>query len=219
MNSWRLLHHHSKNVWRFLWNDDSVWSLLANVIVAFLLIRFIAYPFLGVVMGTSYPIVAVVSESMEHGSRDGLICGHHMDTFPESFANYWEKCGQWYEDHNISKPQFAQFQFRDGFNTGDIIILRNARAKNLHIGDVLVFQGGKPQPIIHRIVRIYEEDGALYYQTKGDHNSDSIVGSGGETQIAESRLLGKGLFRIPYLGWVKILFVDAVKPLGIEIKK
>jgi len=65
------IHHHGKRFWNFMWNDDSVSSWVANVIVAFLLIRFIVYPVLGLILGTHFPIVAVVSESMEHGLHDG----------------------------------------------------------------------------------------------------------------------------------------------------
>ena len=93
------------------------------------------------------------------------------------------------------------------------------RPTHLEVGDILVFQGGKPQPIIHRIVKVWQEDGQTYYQTKGDHNSGSLTGPDGEEKIGSERILGKGLVRVPYLGWVKILFVDAVKPLGINIQR
>ena len=47
-------------VWWFLWEDDSVWSWLANIVLAFVLIKFIVYPGLGLALQTSHPIVAVV---------------------------------------------------------------------------------------------------------------------------------------------------------------
>ena len=56
----------AKNVWKFIWEDDSIWSWMLNIILAFVLIKFIVYPGLGLLLGTSYPVVAVVSESMEH---------------------------------------------------------------------------------------------------------------------------------------------------------
>ena len=208
---------HLKKVWKFFWEDDSVWSWIANIIVAFLLIRFIVYPVLGVVLGTSFPIVGVLSESMEHGLHNGMICGQSYQEFPESFDSYWQVCGNWYEERGITKEQFAQFPLKDGFRKGDVIIIWRANSNNLDIGDVLVFQGNKPQPIIHRLVKMWDEEGQTYYQTKGDHNSQSISGSLGETKIKEERIYGQSIFRIPYLGWIKILFVDAVKPLGIKI--
>lgn len=207
----------SKKVWHFLWHSDSTWSWLANIVIAFLLIKFILYPFLGFIFGTSYPIVAVISESMEHGTANPLLCGKNLDDFKESFDNYWQVCGDWYEDNGISSEQFKKFPFPNGFNKGDIVIVWGTKPKNLEIGDTLIFQGGKPQPIIHRIVKKWDEGGTYYFQTKGDHNKDSITGPVGETKIGEERILGKGLLRIPYLGWIKLVFVQAVKPFGWTI--
>lgn len=210
---------HSRKVWKFFWEDDSVWSWIANIIVAFLVIRFVIYPVLGLLLGTSFPIVAVISESMEHGTHDEIICGQKFAEFPESFDNYWQVCGQWYESNGITKEEFKKFPFRDGFRKGDVIILWRASSDNLEVGDVLVFQGGRVQPIIHRVVKVWQEENNYFYQTKGDHNSQSIGGSLGEDKISEDRIFGKGLIKIPYLGWAKILFVDAVKPLGIVIER
>lgn len=217
MDKLRKLHGHSKKIWNFLWNDDSIWSWLANILVAFLVIRYILYPLLGLILGTPFPIVAVVSESMEHGLYEQQICGITLSQFQESFTNYWEKCGGWYEQQGISQWQFQKFPLRDGFNKGDVVILW--RPGTISIGDVLVFEGDKPQPIIHRTVAVLEEKGKIFYQTKGDHNSDSINRGLGETKISRDRVYGKGIIRVPYLGWIKILFVDAVKPLGINIRR
>ena len=106
----------------------------------------------------------------------------------------------------------------NGFNKGDVIILWRAHARNIKVGDVLVFQANKPKPIIHRVVKVWQEEGKYYYQTKGDHNSNIISGIG-EDKIAEERVLGKGVLRIPYLGWMKILVVEALRPLGINIAR
>lgn len=208
-----------KKFWHFLWEDDSIWSWLANIAVAFILIKFVVYPVLGLLLGTSYPLVAVVSESMEHGVDVGAVCGYNINHFPESFDNYWKLCGDWYEKSNITREQFDTFPFRDGFDKGDVILLWRANNGNTKVGDVLVFQGTKPQPIIHRVVKVWQENGQYFYHTKGDHNSASITGTLGETKINESRVYGKGLIRIPYLGWVKILAVDAARLVGIKIEK
>ena len=208
-----------KKIWDFFWKEDSVASWVANLFVAFLIIRYIVYPVLGVVLGTSFPIVAVVSESMEHGLHNNNICGQTFDELHDSFDNYWNICGSWYENRGISQEQFSKFPLRDGFDKGDVIILWRANVHNLDVGDVLVFKGNKPQPIIHRVVKVLNEDNKKFFQTKGDHNSDSIEGAFGETRISEDRLLGKAVVRIPYLGWMKILFVEAVKPFGWVIER
>src|SRR3989338_7901345 len=216
---WDKIGKYWKKTWHFFWHDDSIWSCVANIIVAFIIIRFLVYPLLGLILGTGFPIVAVVSESMEHGLYNNQICGQDVNNLKESFDNYWKSCGSWYEQRGITKEQFRSFRFSDGFTKGDVIILWRANRNNLNLGDILVFQGGKPQPIIHRVVKITQEDGQYYYQTKGDHNAESIQGLLGETEIGEERILGKGIIRLPYLGWLKILFVDAVKPLGITIQR
>jgi len=216
---WDKIGKYWKKTWHFFWHDDSIWSWVANIIVAFIIIRFLVYPLLGLILGTGFPIVAVVSESMEHGLYNNQICGQDVNNLKESFDNYWKSCGSWYEQRGITKEQFRSFRFSDGFTKGDVIILWRANRNNLNLGDILVFQGGKPQPIIHRVVKITQEDGQYYYQTKGDHNAESIQGLLGETEIGEERILGKGIIRLPYLGWLKILFVDAVKPLGITIQR
>lgn len=206
-------------IWYFLWHDDSLASWLVNIVLAFLLIRFVFYPLLGVVLGTPFPIVAVVSESMEHGLHNGVICGQSFPSLQESFDNYWDICGPWYVQNNISKEQFETFPLQSGFNKGDVILLWRANENNVEVGDVLVFQANKAQPIIHRVVKTWQEDSNHYYQTKGDHNSDSITGGIGENKINSQRIYGKGVVRIPYLGWVKILFVNALRPFGIIIER
>lgn len=208
-----------KKAWKYFWHGDSFGSWILNIVVAFLLIRFIVYPVLGLMLGTSFPIVAVLSESMEHKLYNGGLCGVELEDFDKGFDNYWNVCGNWYEKRNISKEKFSKFSFKNGFNKGDVIILGRANENNLKIGDVLVFQGARPQPIIHRIVRIYSENGEKFYQTKGDHNSKSIEGNGGETKISNDRIYGKGLIRIPYIGWIKILAVDFLSLFGIVITR
>ena len=206
-----------RKTWDFLWHNDSIWSWLANVIIAFILIRFLVYPLLGLLFATQFPIVAVISESMEHGLHNQQICGERMSDFKESFNSFWLHCGEWYERRGITPGEFKKFSFKNGFNKGDIILIRGTPPAKLKIGDVIIFQGDKPQPIIHRIVNRWEEEGKYYFQTKGDHNQDSIAGPWGETKITEERVLGKGLARIPYLGWIKIVFVEAVSPLGWSV--
>ena len=173
-----------KKTWHFIWEDDSIWSWIVNVILAVILIKFIVYPSLGFLLGTTHPIVAVVSGSMEH---DG------------SFNQWWELHQSWYFDKAITEERFKTFRFPNGFNKGDIMILY--RPTHLKVGDVIVFKTSRPEPIIHRIVDIHNN----MYQTKGDHNMDSTFE---EKNIQETNILGKAVFRIPYLGYIKIWSVQ-----------
>ena len=186
-----------KKTWWFIWEDDSIWSWIVNIILAFILIKFIVYPGLGFLLGTSYPIVAVVSTSMEHDSN---------------FNNWWSSQEKWYLNHNISKEQFTNFDFKNGFNKGDIMVLYGKKPENIEMGEVIVFKSKRPDPIIHRIVKKWELNGNYYFQTKGDHNIDSINSPTlDETNIGEERYLGKAVIRIPLLGYIKIWFVELIK--------
>ena len=193
-----------KKAWRFLWEDDSIWSWLANIVVAFILIKFVVYPGLGLFLATSHPIVAVVSGSMHHSG---------------SFDAFWQQQGGWYEKLGIAKEEFDGFPFANGFNKGDIMILFGYRKSTLRVGDVIVFGADGRDPIIHRIVNIRDdssgEAGARLYWTKGDNNPDSIRGLFiDETNIKEGQIIGRAVVRIPYLGYIKIGFVELLRLLG-----
>ena len=181
-----------KKTWHFIWEEDSIWSWIVNVILAFILIKFIVYPGLGLLLSTSHPVVAVVSESMEHNEM--------------KFDDWWDKNNNWYVDNGINLDQFEKFSLKNGFNKGDIMILAGRDAENIAIGDVIVFRSNRKDPIIHRVVK-KTESGNL--QTKGDNNKDSIKNSLlDETDISEDRIIGKAVLKIPYLGYIKIGFVE-----------
>ena len=211
-----------KKVWHFLWHEDSLASWIVSALLAFILVKFIIYPGLGLLLGTGYPVVAVVSGSMEHRSvpygAGYTICGTLTDQKQNyNFDEYWNTCGQWYETNSITKDQFTDFKLHNGFNTGSIIVLRGATQENIAIGDIIVFQDeavcriyGKCDPIIHRVVKISEKDGERVYQTKGDHNGDSDKL---EKDIRQNQILGKAVMKIPYLGYVKLLAVKLLNTI------
>ncbi|MFW6383367.1 MAG: signal peptidase I, partial [Nanoarchaeota archaeon] len=117
------------------------------------------------------------------------------------FEFFWETCGDWYEDKDIKKEEFRDFPLSNGFNTGDIIVLRGFSAEDIEIGDVVVFYATKNFPIIHRVVEKEEQNGEYVFTTKGDHNKE--VGPD-DMDIKEEDIIGKASLRIPYLGWVKL---------------
>ena len=62
--------------WDIVWNGEGILSWVTCFVLAYVLIKFAVYPLLGIVFGTQFPIVAVVSGSMEH---DG------------TFENWWSR--------------------------------------------------------------------------------------------------------------------------------
>jgi signal peptidase I len=215
-----------KKVWNFIWNDNSVWSWIVNIILAFIIIKFIVYPGLGFLLSTSHPIVAVVSGSMEHktahpcavydpanpascityDSSSYEICGTVFSSKQKVDLDFfWSTCGAWYVQNNITKSDFSSMSFRNGFNKGDIMILFGTEPGEIKIGDIIVFNGYRQEPIIHRVMKISESGGKYIFQTKGDHNKQSYSFEQG---ISEGDYIGRAVIRIPFLGYVKIIAVD-----------
>ena len=197
-----------KKLWYFIWEEDSIWSWIANLAIAFVLIKFLVYPGLGFLLQTSHPVVAVVSESMEHGSN---------------FDAWWDKANGWYGQNGISNDDFREFSLRNGFNKGDIMVLKGKNAEKIKVGDVIVFWSAKRDPIIHRIVKKWQEGETYYFQTKGDNyrtNPSPIKNPLlDQTRVSEDMIVGNAVLRIPFLGYIKIWFVDMVSALGQLVQK
>jgi signal peptidase I len=193
-----------KKLWHFIWEDDSAASWIVNILLAFVLIKFIVYPVLGFLLQTSFPIVAVVSSSMEH-------TGNFEEWWSSNAICASQQCsqGEFYSIYGITKDDFKKFKFKNGFNKGDIMVLYGSGSGDLKVGDVLVFKASRPDPIIHRIIKKTNTVDGYVFQTKGDHNSRSIAASDlNEMSIYDNQLVGKAVFRLPYLGYVKIWAVD-----------
>ena len=136
-------------------------------------------------MGTTTPFVAVTTGSMVH---DGTTLERH---------------NAFYLSRNFTQEGINSFPLADGFNPGDAVIVFGARPQDIRRGDVIVFaQERYSMPIIHRVYDIVEKNGTLYFMTKGDHNPvpDPWV-------VSEDDVLGRAVFRIPYVGIVNTIWV------------
>jgi signal peptidase I len=187
-----------KRTWHFIWYEDSLASWIVNIILAFVLIKFLLYPGLGLLLGTEFPVVAVVSGSMEH--------------HPSNFDDWWVQNEDFYLSMNITKFDFMTYPFKNGFNKGDIMVLGGINPYALEKGEILVYWSRKPYPIIHRFVGERLEGNDIYLMTKGDNgltNPTFVVSADlNEIRIHPDDAIGKAVLRIPYLGWVKILAVN-----------
>ena len=88
---------------------------------------------------------------------------------------------------------------------GDAVVVYNYG--NISVGDIIVFDGRKAGcranfPIIHRVIKI-NSDGTL--QTKGDYNLFQLPC---EKRIKKDYVYGKGVLKIPFIGWPKKLLTD-----------
>ena len=109
---------------------------------------------------------------------------------------------------------YNDIDFKNGFNTGDIMVLFGKDAPDIELGDIIVFRSNNGEPIIHRVINSSEKSGMYSFQTKGDHNANPIRSANlNEYDIGYEKILGKAVFRIPYLGWIKIVFFKGVSLL------
>ncbi|MBD3191536.1 MAG: signal peptidase I [Candidatus Heimdallarchaeota archaeon] len=128
--------------------------------------------FLGIVLNTDTPIVVVTSESMQ--------------------PTYW----------GSRRPEYGG----DSDIRKDMLFVRGVPPSEIKVGDVIVFEPTTEDiPIVHRVTAIYynETTGEYWFTTKGDNNQSFIIGMGvEELTINESRLIGKVIGRIGYLGGI-----------------
>ncbi len=118
-------------------------------------------------------------------------------------------------------------EFSPTLHTGDIIIIQGVNPETINANypnsDIIVYQRpDKPDdtPVVHRVVAEYEENGVLYFQTKGDGNEtpypnvpssseyDSNYLWGNGEGVPAGMVLGKVVMRIPYFGWVTLFLKE-----------
>lgn len=171
-----------RRFWEFL-KEDTWQSMVVSLILAFIIIKFIFFPVLSFITGASMPLVIVESCSMHHSRSLAEILNDGI-----------------YDQFGIGSENTSSFSFKNGLEKGDIIIV--VSAKEAKVGNVIIFQGGQKNPIIHRIVRIDEND---LITTKGDNNNGLLPAEQG---IKRENVIGKAVFRVPYLGWLKLIFYE-----------
>jgi signal peptidase I len=177
-----------KKFWEFL-HKDSWYSLIVTLILAVVIIRFLFFPLLSFITGTSLPLVIVESCSMYH--------------YEEGFGKIIEN--GIYEDNGIYLEDTENWVFQNGFSKGDIIFVIGV--KNVEVGDVIIFNAGAKYPLIHRVIRADED-----YGTKGDNYITNPEQLPSEEEIQKEQIMGKALFKIPYIGWVKLILFEFGRP-------
>ena len=197
-----------KKFWYLLWEDNSIKGWLFSLVILFVFIKFIFFPFLNLTTGTTLPLAIVESCSMYH---QGNIFSNFNDWFGRHDAKY--------SIINLSKIEFQDFSFKNGFDKGDILFIVKADPEKLKIGDIIAFNAGTSgTPVIHRIVKIENKNGQKIFSTMGDNNAKMLIptnnlGGVDETAITSNQLVGKAVFRVaPWFGWVKLVFYEGLKP-------
>ncbi len=139
-------------------------------------------------LNTDYPVVAVVSTSMEHLNAEQT----HYSFF---------------KGKNFTMNEIKSLPFKDGIRKGDIVIVRGVPFDKLKAGDVVVYRIGGKEPIIHRVVETNK--GELI--TKGDNNNNPDQrGANIAPPLKAGDIKGKAIIRVPLLGYVKIIYLKLI---------
>lgn len=190
-----------KKFWYIVWKDDSLKGWIVSIIFLFVIIKFIFFPTLSFITGTSLPLAIVESCSM-----------YHKGNLLSNFDNWWERHDSKYAGYIINELDFEDFIFKNGLNKGDILFVIKAKPEKLKVGDVIIFNGGQKNPVIHRIIEIKKENGEYIFSTIGDNNNAQLSV---EKEIKEEQLIGKAVFKLaPYIGWGKLIFFEYKQPLN-----
>lgn len=175
---------HVKRAWHFL-REDSWQSWIVSLVLMFIFIKLLFFPFLSWILGTSLPLVVVESCSMYHET---------------GFDKWWQQNEIYYQSRDIGLDQFKTYPFKGGLNKGDIVIVSGKREPRE--GDVIIFNAGYTYPLIHRVISLDP------LGTKGDHNPTQLDA---ETDISSDAVIGHAVARIPALGWLKLIFFEGFK--------
>jgi len=181
----------------------------------------IIYTVLGLLLGTQTPMVIVVSQSMEPTMYRGDVIvltgvtAANVNAPAVNIPNSLDREG-------LSSFATADYPSKtlDFFNDKSIVY------SQIGDGDIIVYQSSlSPEAIIHRaIAKVHAEDGS-YIITKGDNNSriDQDCGrviAGNPSYacislypVTDGEIDGKHLFRIPLIGYVKLLLFDDLPAL------
>jgi signal peptidase I len=190
-----------KKFWHFLWKDNSLKGWIFSLIFLFVVIKFIFFPLLSLVTGTTLPLAIVESCSM-----------YHKGNLFSDFDAWWERHEDKYSEFIINDLDFKKFSLQNGFNKGDILLVIKADPEKLEIGDIIIFNAYQKNPVIHRIIDIKEINGKKVFSTIGDNNSGQFDF---EEEVIESQLVGKAFLKlVPYIGWAKLVFYEWKKPVS-----
>jgi len=208
----------------------------AVYLISALVIAWLLYTLLGIALGTNYPMVIVLSGSMEpvmyRGDVMVLVGANYQNVKAQeiNLSNIELKGKQLQEFSSVKPEQYevqvilnqlgARPQTTRELNFFDI----NKTIQLNTEGDIIVyFSGLKQEQIIHRaIAKIKAKDG-YYFLTKGDSTKNYWVDQDCQQLTyknyilrnqnscitlypsKESELQGKVLFKIPLLGWIKLI--------------
>ena len=207
--------------------NNGIISTVVYVVSAFVF-AFIIFNLLGLFLGTSSPMVIVVSDSMEpvlfrgdvvfiSGTKPSGIKAQSVemnlslvDALPlQAYAlPLCTKTGFLQEVDCAALP----FSCPANYNTTSIQFYQNKKLPVEKAGDIIVYNSNTlGEPIIHRVVSKISANDGTYLLTKGDNPCNSKIDQeAGITRgaIRADKIQGKALFWLPKIGCVKLWVFD-----------
>src|SRR3989344_5475180 len=200
------------------------WVSWVIYLVSALVFAWLIYTLLGLILMTPSPMVIVVSGSMEPVMYRGDVIVM-QGVSPENItAEYTELLLP-----TLRETPMSAFASAEGVPPASLFFINGERIPITEKGDVVVYNSTSfrnlGQPVIHRVVaKVRAEDG-LYLITKGDNNNVTDQDCGGVIAgrpdhecktfypIPADEISGRALFKIPFVGYVKLLIFDDLTAL------
>jgi len=168
---------------RQLWKNE--YFQTAIMIVLIIIVVFGFWFGLRAALNTNYPVLAVASGSM---------------------SVYQSNDDGWHP-------------FTPTLHTGDLIIIEGIKPQDIYAaprnasgrsGDILVFreEAGSDNLIVHRAIGIQVVNGETEFVTQGD-NLDTNHGPGPGSPTPPENIIGKVVFRIPWIGYLALIIRDS----------
>ena len=210
---------------------SEVISTIVYLVFAFVF-AFVLYNFFGFVLGTQAPLVIVVSGSMEPVMYRGdivVISGakleelnvpqvelNNFDLDQTPLANYaMPVC----VEKDSGRQESCENLLQQGTGPFETTAVKFSETQTVNIhkdGEILVYNSSLGQPVIHRsVVKIKGLD-KTYVLTKGDSVFNPLIDQqAGITSgaLTQDQIVGKAIFRVPLLGYIKLLLFDDLPAL------
>jgi signal peptidase I len=175
------------------------------------------------------PYVVIDSSSMDHVKME--FDEWWLERFPMNNPlippdERAESQEEFFRERNISKDDFLSFPFKNGFRKGDILI--QTSPGEIKIGDVITFRRDMYTEyteegyikytllVTHRVINIVNENNTQFYHTKGDTRLGQDKAPPGlflddRNFLTKNDIVGKPVFRIPFLGKPFVLLKELKK--------
>ena len=110
--------------------------------------------------------------------------------------------------------------------SGDLIICHTAEAKDIKVNDIISFfdpAGNGTSIVTHRVIEIVEENGEIFFRTRGDHNNDEdkeLVPAENLVGVYKTRIAGAGhiaMFMQSTAGLIICVVLPIILLVGYDI--